>query len=216
MFEINRGQLLIYAAVAAAIIAVGLFSLRKSRNQAATQAAAVPGRSADPAADDNAFRIGGGSRRLVVDVSGAVIRPGVYRLPDGSRVIDAIRRAGGPSGRAMVAGINRAAALADGQQVVVPARLPVADRPGGTAGAATTAEAAGGGAGWSGAASGPVSLGTATAVQLEEIDGIGPVTAQKIVEFRDSRGGLSSVEDLDQVSGIGPVTMESLRSALQP
>jgi competence protein ComEA len=62
----------------------------------------------------------------------------------------------------------------------------------------------------------PISLGTVTREQLEEIDGIGPVTAGKILEFRDSRGGLASIDELDQVDGIGPVTMESLRSALQP
>ena len=63
---------------------------------------------------------------------------------------------------------------------------------------------------------GPISLGTATVEQLDTIDGIGPVTAQDIVEFRDEHGGLSSVDQLDQVSGIGPATMESLRARLQP
>lgn len=64
--------------------------------------------------------------------------------------------------------------------------------------------------------SGPISLGTATVAQLEEIDGIGPVTAGDIVEFRDEHGGLSSVEQLNQVPGIGPATMEALREQLQP
>jgi competence protein ComEA len=99
----------------------------------------------------------------------------------------------------MLEGINRAARLADGQQIVVPERGPV-----GTATAATANE------------EGPISLGTATAEQLETIDGIGPVTAGKILEYRDQHGGLSSVDQLDQVSGIGPATMESLRARLQP
>jgi competence protein ComEA len=68
----------------------------------------------------------------------------------------------------------------------------------------------------SSAQSGPVSLGSATVEQLDQIDGIGPVTAQKIVEFRDQHGGLSSIEQLDEVDGIGPATMQTLRSALQP
>ena len=130
----------------------------------------------------------------------AVARPGVYRLPAGSRVEDAVRRAGGATAKAELEAINRAARLADGQQVVVPERLP----GGGPAGPGASVEAA------------PISLGTATVEQLDTIDGIGPVTAQKIVEFRDQHGGLASVDQLDELSGIGPATMESLRARLQP
>ena len=113
---------------------------------------------------------------------------------------DAIERAGGPSGKAELEAVNRAARLADGQQVVVPERGP----------AGTAAVAAGG------EEEGPISLGTATVEQLDTIDGIGPVTAADIVEFRDQHGGLASIDQLDQVSGIGPATMESLRARLQP
>ena len=134
---------------------------------------------------------------MVVHVAGAVSRPGVYRLPAGSRVTDAVRSAGGFAQGANQDAINLAARLSDGQQVVVPA-------PG------TAAVAAGG------AESGPISLGSATADQLDGIEGIGPVTAQKIIEFRDQHGGLSSIDQLDQVDGIGPSTMETLRAALQP
>jgi competence protein ComEA len=122
-------------------------------------------------------------------------------MPAGARVIDAMKRAGGATPGALVEAINRAARLTDGQQVVVPARAAA-----GGAGATVAATAAGG----------PISLGSATVEQLDTIDGIGPVTAQKIVEYRDQHGGLSSVEQLDEVSGIGPATMESLRSRLQP
>jgi competence protein ComEA len=89
--------------------------------------------------------------------------------------------------------------LADGQQVVVPERVP-----GGGVGVAAGGE------------EGPISLGTASAGQLEEIEGIGPVTAADIIAFRDEHGGLSSVDQLDQVPGIGPATMDSLRDRLQP
>jgi competence protein ComEA len=105
----------------------------------------------------------------------------------------------------MVGAINRAATLSDGQQVVVPSAV-----------AAAMASSAGSGATAGAETQAPVSLGTATQEQLEEIEGIGPVTAQKILEFRDSEGGLGSVDDLDQISGIGPATMESLRAALTP
>ncbi len=136
-------------------------------------------------------------------MTGAVARPGVYRLPGGARVIDAR-----PAGRrarpasALLEAINLAARLADGQQVVVPEAGPRRSAAAPAAGAASE--------------EGPISLGTATVEQLDTIDGIGPVTAQDIVEFRDQHGGLSSVDQLDQVSGIGPATMESLRARLQP
>jgi competence protein ComEA len=133
-----------------------------------------------------------------VHVAGDVRRPGVYRLPAGSRVTDAVRRAGGFDQGANEDAINLAARLSDGQQVVVPGP--------GTMAAASSA----------GGQAGPISLGSATVEQLDEIEGIGPVTAQKIVEFRDQQGGLSSVNQLDEVDGIGPSTMETLRAALQP
>jgi len=193
------GQVLVYCAIGAVLTLVGLNSIRGESSQHTPPASAAAGR--DGGSGD--FAIGGGDRRLVVDVAGAVRSPGVYRFSQGARVIDAIARAGGPTGNALVGGINRAATLSDGQQVVVPA----APTPG--AGVSGSAVA-------TGSADTPVSLGTATQEQLEEIDGIGPVTAEKIIEFRETSGGLGSVEDLDQVSGIGPVTMESLRSALAP
>jgi len=144
---------------------------------------------------------GGSGGDVVVDVTGAVAKPGVYRLPAGARVTDAVNRAGGASGGALLEAINLAARLADGQQVVVPKRGP---------GGAPLATAGGAGD------EGPISLGTATVEQLDTIDGIGPVTAEDIIEYRDQHGGLSSVDQLDQVSGIGPATMESLRARLQP
>lgn len=212
MFDVSRGQVLAYAAIAAVLVVVGMSSLRGGGTDdpaagVAAGAGSPGGRPAEGGDEEGGFGISGGSRRLVVDVSGAVARPGVYQLTEGSRVIDAIRKAGGPARGAVVTAINRAARLADGQQVVVPSRTGV---PGGPA------AASGGGGGSSDGSSAPVSLGTATSEQLQQIDGIGPVTAEKIIEFRDSKGGLGSIEDLDQVSGIGPVTMESLRSALQP
>ena len=143
---------------------------------------------------------GGGD--VVVDVTGAVRSPGVYRLPSGARVTDAVQRAGGATGSALLEQINLAARLADGQQIVVPERAkgtaPVA------AGAATASD------------QGPISLGSASVDQLDTIEGIGPVTAQDIIDFRDQHGGLSSIEQLDQISGIGPATMGALRKRLQP
>jgi len=207
-----NGQLLVYLAIGAVLVLVGLNSIRDEKSESATFGSAgsgagkTAGGSGTGSSGTDGFAISGASRKLIVDVTGAVRHPGVYRFSQGARVIDAIARAGGVTAAAMVSGINRAATLNDGQQVVVPAlAASVGGDSGGPAAAGATATA-----------DSPVSLGSATQEQLEEIDGIGPVTAQKILEYRDSQGGLGSVDELDQVSGIGPVTMESLRSALAP
>jgi competence protein ComEA len=136
--------------------------------------------------------------RLVVYVVGAVRRPGLYRLPEGSRIADAITRAGGLSRKADLLGVNLAAPLADGVQVVVPARVA----------------ATGGGA--QAGAPGKVSLATATLEQLDELPGVGPVTAQKIVDYRTQHGPFRSVDDLDAIPGIGPARIEQLRDAVTP
>lgn len=136
--------------------------------------------------------------RIVVHVVGAVRRSGLYRIRDGSRVADAIARAGGPTRRADLASVNLAAPVVDGQQVVVPRRGP----PG--------SAAVGGGA-----SGGRVSLSSATVEQLDELPGIGPVTAQKIVDWRATHP-LRSVDDLDAIPGIGPARVEQLRELVQP
>jgi competence protein ComEA len=199
-----------YVAMAAVLLLVGWNSLRSKEPVSAPLPGSSGGaslRGGTPEESDG-LKVAAGGRSIVVDVSGAVKRPGVYRFRHGQRVIDAIRRAGGPSEGAFAAGINRAALLSDGQQVVVPLGVAAA---GGTAGSVPGAPSAG-----AVAADAPISLGSATQEQLEEIEGIGPVTASAILEFRDSQGGVSSIEDLDQVTGIGPVTMEALKSRLQP
>jgi competence protein ComEA len=195
MSEVSRSQIVVYAAIAVALLLVGARAIRGEGGTDASFAAADTGGS-----KGGSFSVSGQSGDLVVDVTGAVRRPGVYRMPAGSRVNDAVQRAGGPMAKAELEAVNLAARLADGQQVVVPERL--------AAGAASTATAA--------VEDGPISLGTATVEQLEEIDGIGPVTAGDIVKFRDEHGGLSSVAQLDQVPGIGPATMAALRERLQP
>ena len=135
----------------------------------------------------------------VVDVAGAVRRPGVYRLAKGARVADAIERAGGPTRRADVALVNLAAPVVDGQQIVVPRRLRGGIGAPPAAGGASTA------------LSGPISLSSATVEQLDELPGIGPVTAQKIVTYRAEHGPFTSVDQLDAIPGIGPARLEDLR-----
>lgn len=145
--------------------------------------------------------------RLVVHVVGAVQRAGLYRLPEGARVADAVARAGGTTQLADLTAVNLAAPLVDGQQVVVVARVAArAAESGARATSAPVAPAAGR----------KVSLGAATAADLDALPGIGPVTAQKIVDWRAAHGPFRSVEDLDDVPGIGPARIEQLRDLVTP
>jgi competence protein ComEA len=144
--------------------------------------------------------------RLVVHVVGAVRRPGLYRLREGERAADAVARAGGATRKANLAALNLAAPLVDGTQVLVPARAPAGSVP-------PELSSAGGAVG---AASAKVSLATATIEQLDELPGIGPVTAQKIVDYRTEHGPFASVDALDDVPGIGPATVEELRDLVTP
>ena len=143
--------------------------------------------------------------RVVVDVVGAVRRPGLYRLEQGTRIADAVARAGGATGKADLSMVNLAAPLADGEQVVVPKH--------GAGGAAAGAGAAGAGAA---ATTGPVHLSTATLEQLDSLPGIGPVTAQKILDYRTKHGAFTSVDELDAVPGIGPSRMDQLQDLVAP
>lgn len=138
---------------------------------------------------------------LFVHVAGAVRRPGVYRIAGDGRVIQAIRLAGGPTPAADLGLVNLAAPLQDGQQVLVPAR------------AGTVAAGTGAGAGGAG---GPVSLSSATAEQLDALDGIGPTLAARIVAWRAQHGGFSSVEQLLDVPGIGATRLEALHGKVTP
>jgi competence protein ComEA len=142
--------------------------------------------------------------RLVVHVVGAVRRPGLYRLADGSRIADALRRAGGATRRADLALVNLAAPVADGTQIVVPRRAPPVSGPDAAAG------------GDEEAAAGPVHLNTASVEELDALPGVGPVTAQKIVDYREQHGAFSSVDDLDAIPGIGPARLEQLRELVAP
>lgn len=155
-------------------------------------------------------------RSVVVHVVGAVRRPGLYRLREGARVADAVSRAGGATRRAELAGLNLAAPLVDGIQVLVPRRLAVADGLESTGGdPAAEPFSAEGAAGDAGLGPKP-SLSSATADQLDELPGVGPITAQKILDYRAEHGPFRSVDDLDAVPGIGPTRIEQLRDLVTP
>jgi competence protein ComEA len=195
-FGLTRKRLLI----AAGCTAVFLFAISKLLARPSSDVGVAPP-AAPPAATTTVA-----PTELVVDVVGAVRRPGLYRLAQGARIADAVARAGGATAKASLSLINLAAPLADGEQIVVPGRGVVA------AGAPT-----GAGPGEPGAATnGPVHLNTATLEQLDSLPGIGPVTAQKILDYRQKHGSFSSVDELDAVPGIGPARMDQLKDLVAP
>jgi competence protein ComEA len=142
------------------------------------------------------------AKLLVIDVAGAVRRPGLYRLRSGSRIDDAIAAAGGPSAKAQLDAVNLAAPVADGEQVVVPGR--------GAGGVAVPSSPAGS------SPSAPLDLNTATAEQLDTLPGIGPVTAQKILDYRQAHGPFHSVAELEGVPGIGAGRLAQLKGLVIP
>ena len=192
MFE-DRSRLFPWIAAGLLVLAVG-YRVLGSRApepppvtvEGPAKAAARPGRSAG---------------RVYVHVAGAVRRPGLYRVREGARVAAALELAGGATRRAELTTTNLAARVQDGQQVVVPVR--------GRSPAATAPAVAG-------TPPGPISLANATQAQLEELDGIGPTLAARIIEYRDAHGGFRSVEELAEVDGIGEVRLDALRQAVQP
>lgn len=199
MLEQRRTHGFVWVAAALLVIAVG-YRLLADRAPAAPPVT-VDGSAADEPASRPRERPSG--PRVYVHVAGAVRRPGLYRLPSGARVATALELAGGPRPKADLTATNLAARVQDGQQIVVPLRgratAPVAAAPG--------APAAGGA---------KISLANATQAQLEELDGIGPALASRILEYRDEHGGFRSVEELGEVDGIGEVRLEALREAVQP
>jgi competence protein ComEA len=153
-----------------------------------------------------------------VHVAGAVRRPGLYRVPLAARVAEALERAGGPLRRAELTAVNLAARMEDGQQVVVPAAgtVPVAGAVGARASPGAAGAVPGTAGAFPGAAGVKLSLAAATIDQLDQLDGIGPTLAGRIIEYRDAHGGFRSVDQLREVDGIGEKRFATLREAVQP
>jgi competence protein ComEA len=145
---------------------------------------------------------------IMVYVTGAVQRPGVYQVPRDSRLVDVVALAGGFLEGADVTQINLAEKLEDGQQIAIPG---VSDFP--------TPQLTIGGGGLlvtpTPPASGPINLNTATQTQLEALPGIGPSTAEKIIQYREDNGPFERVEDLLKIPGIGPETLDKIRSLVK-
>jgi competence protein ComEA len=203
MPEINRPQLVAYVLAALIVVVLGVRFMQGHARDGTTGTSA-----AGPRADSASVRVERSPpAAALVHVAGAVQRPGVYRLRAGQRIQDAVRRAGGPRGKADLNAINLAAKVADGQQIVVPRR--------GVAGAAAAGTASSADGGAAATPQAPVSLNSASAEQLETLDGVGPATAHKIIDWRTQHGGFRTIEDLSQVPGIGPKRLAALREKVQ-
>lgn len=207
-------------ALAVVLVVAGVFAAqhfwagRTQSVRAPDVVGAAPDRDAEPSPSPGAPPPAEGGGRpaaggVVVDVSGKVRNPGILRLPAGSRVADALKAAGGVRPGADTDGLNRARLLIDGEQVAVGA--PAAP-------AAPAAPGAGAAAGPAGGASpaAPVGLNTATAEQLDELPGVGPVLAQHIIDYRTEHGGFRSVDELREVNGIGDKRYADLQNLVRP
>ena len=195
MSDLRRSHLVAYVLAGVVLVALGARWVRASN---APAPAPAPARA--PASSGvQVHRAAAGA--AVVHVAGEVREPGVYRFHAGTRVEQAVRRAGGPTRRANLDALNLAARVEDGRQVVVPARV-----------AASAPPRPPGAAAGPGAAPGtPINLNTAGADELGTLDGVGPATAQKILAYRQEHGGFGSVDELDQVPGIGEKRLAALR-----
>jgi competence protein ComEA len=192
MAELSRLQLLLCVVGAAVVIALGVGRLGRDDSEPSSSPVPEPAPLKVESAD---------AERVLVHVAGAVRQPGVYRLRASARVDDAVRRAGGATRRADLGGLNLAAKLEDGRQVLVPERAPAGPAPAvASAGSATAPGPAA-----------PVNLNTATLEQLDVLPGIGPAMAQRIVDHREANGGFGSVDELADVPGIAEGRMAALR-----
>ncbi len=161
---------------------------------------------------------------VFVDIGGAVVEPRLAELPSGSRVEDAINAAGGLTEDADMTLINRAELLTDGEKIYIPTHEETAEGIGNDGSAAGQSSAPTGGSdggkagnGGNGSISGEqkININTADSTQLQTLSGIGPVTAQKIIDYRENHGRFDSIEDIKNVSGIGEKTFEKLKNSIK-
>lgn len=165
--------------------------------------------SGDASPDDESSPKSSSAAEVYVDVDGAVVRPGVYRLKDGARVSQAIDAAGGLTAEADVTGLNRASKITDGQKIYVPTvgEQQAAAAVGGAESSAAMTPGAG-------SSSGLVNINTASAAELQTLSGIGPSMAQSIIDDRSKNGPFASVDDLMRVSGIGEKKLAKIKDCI--
>ncbi|NCZ57801.1 MAG: ComEA family DNA-binding protein [Actinobacteria bacterium] len=174
-------------AVAGVLIALSLFVVFSGKSEEVLAESVVPTQMVAPA--------------LVIDVTGEVVSPGVYELPAGSRVIDAIKAAGGARPKAALSDLNLARVIKDGEQIYVDLIYTSGARV--RAGAKTSGPR------------GPININRATASELDSLDGIGPVIAKRIIAYRTTNGAFVAIEDLLKVSGIGDAKFAQFKEKIR-
>lgn len=150
---------------------------------------------------------------IMVDIGGEVNKPMVAELEEGSRVEDAINAAGGVTDKADLTEINRAAFLEDGDKILIPTKLEDASDSGSAASTSSGAISSEGGS--TTYSDSRVNINTADSEELQQLDGIGPVTAEKIIEYRKTNGKFRTIEDIKNVSGIGDKTFDELKDDIR-
>jgi competence protein ComEA len=206
----RRGAAALAVLIACVVtISLAVFALNRPATIAPPATAAAPAApvpppapTSSPASSPLTGQASPGS--ILVHVDGAVKKPGLYALPEGARVADAVDAAGGPRPAADLRAINLAEPLIDGQKLEVPKK---GEDPATTIPSAPVSPAPSPGA----TASATVDLNTADQTALETLPEVGPVTATAIIEYRDQSGGFTSVDELLEVNGIGPATLEAIR-----
>ena len=212
--QLTRRQIYAYVALAAVVIAVGVRYVIASHaggSPGGQQLVLAPVSAAPSTAAVASSPSASASADLTVDVCGAVRTPGVVRVPAGSRVTDALDMAGGATAKAELSAVNLAAKLTDGQQIVVPER-----------GQTVVAAGARGDrrferhrySSTAAAPSAPININTATAEELDALSGVGPATAQKIIDYRTAHGGFKTIDEIKNVPGIGDAKFAAMKDSI--
>jgi competence protein ComEA len=215
--QLSRRQIIAYVAVAVVVVAIGVRYVVLPRQAGPAEAQAIVLAPVVASSSGAAARSGtpdaSPSPDVAVYVCGAVRTPGVVRLPAGARVTDALDLAGGPTAKAELAAVNLAATVADGQQILVPERgAAVAAAP-----ATSGSSSAGGSLSVSPGSATPgalVNINTASLEELDSLDGVGPSTAQKIVDYRTENGGFKTIDEIKEVPGIGDAKFAAMKDSI--